>query len=77
MRPLFELIIVLCMVAIVVMFFMANRVDHLRRVKAWNGIPFDKSQYSASKKQSRMLRSACLACLAVAGVAVYCFFVFP
>ncbi len=77
MRPIFEAIIALSVMVTVVLFFLANRVDHQRRIKAWNGVPFDKSQYSASKKQSRLLRTTCVALLGVAAVAAYCFFVLP
>jgi len=77
MKPVFEAIVALSLLATVVMFFLANRVDHMRRIKAWNGVPFEKSQYSASKKQSRLLRTACLVLLGVAGVGAYCFVVFP
>ena len=76
MKLIFAGLAALCLVATLVLFFVANRVDHLRRVKGWNGLPFEKSQYSASKKQSRWLRTACVVLLAVAFIAVYGFFVF-
>ena len=76
MKPVFEAIIALCLLTTVVLFFMANRVDHLRRVKGWNGTPFGKTEYSASKKQSRWMRTTCLVLLGVAGLAVYGYFVF-
>ncbi len=76
MKIIFEAIIALCLLATVVLFFVANRVDHLRRVKGWNGTKFGKSEYSTSKKQSRFLRTTCLVLLAVAGVAAYGYFVF-
>ena len=72
----FAAIIAVCLVAMIVLFFVANRVDYLRRVKGWNGTPFEKSQYSASKKQSRLMRTACFVLLGVAGVAAYGYFVF-
>ncbi len=73
---IFAAIVVLCLVATIVLFFVANRVDYLRRVKGWNGTPFGKSEYSASKKQSRLLRTTCFVLLAVAGIAAYGYFVF-
>jgi len=76
MKVIFAAIIALCLLATLVLFFLANSVDYKRRVKGWNGEPFEKSQYSASKKRSRFMRTACLVLLGVAGVAVYGFFVF-
>ena len=76
MKMIFAAIIALCLVATIVLFFVANRVDYLRRVKGWNGTPFGKSEYSASKKQSRLMRTTCFVLLAVAGLAVYGYFVF-
>ena len=76
MKMIFAAIIALCLITTVVLFFVANRVDYLRRVKGWNGIPFEKSQYSSSKKQSRFLRTTCIVLLGVAGVALYGFVVF-
>ncbi len=76
MKTIFEAVIALSLLTTVVLFFVANRVDHLRRIKGWNGVPFEKSQYSASKKQSRLLRTTCLVLLGVAALAAYGFFVF-
>ena len=76
MKPVFEAIVALCLLATAVLFVMANRVDYLRRVKGWNGTPFGKTEYSASKKQSRRLRTTCFVLLAVAGLAAYGYFVF-
>ena len=75
MKIIFAAIIALCLITTAVLFLVANRVDYMRRVKGWNGIPFEKSQYS-SKKQSRSLRGICLVLLAVAAVAAYGYFVF-
>jgi len=76
MKILFAMIIAGSLMATLVSFFAANRVDHLRRMKGWNGVPFEKTEYSASKKQSRVLRNACIVLLGVAGVATYGYFVF-
>ncbi len=76
MKLIFEAIIALCLLATVVLYFVANSVDNKRRIKGWNGDKFEKSQYSASKKRSRFLRTTCFVLLGVAGVAVYGFFVF-
>ena len=76
MKLIFAAIIALCLLTTIVLFFVANRVDYLRRVKGWNGTKFAKSEYSASKKQSRFLRMTCFVLLGVAGLAVYGFFVF-
>ncbi len=51
-------------------------LPYLRRVKGWNGTPFGKSEYSASKKQSRLLRTTCFVLLGLAGMAAYGYFVF-
>ena len=76
MKVIFAAITALCLLATIVLFFVANRVDYKRRVKGWNGEPFEKSQYSASKKTSRFMRTTCFVLLGVAGVAVYGYFVF-
>ena len=76
MKMIFAAIVALCLVATIVLFFVANRVDYLRRVKGWNGTPFGKSEYSASKKQSRLMRTTCFVLLGVAGLAAYGYFVF-
>lgn len=76
MKIIFAAIVALCLLTTIVLFFVANRVDYLRRVKGWNGIKFGKSEYSASKKQSRFLRTTCFVLLGVAGLAAYGYFVF-
>jgi hypothetical protein len=76
MKIIFATIIAVSLVATLVLFFAANRVDHLRRLKGWNGVPFGKTEYSASRRQSRLLRSLCLVLLGTAAVAVYGYFVF-
>ena len=76
MKVIFAALAALCLLTTLVLFFVANRVDYQRRVKGWNGVLFEKSQYSSSKKQSRLLRTICFVLLGVAGVAVYGYFVF-
>ena len=76
MKMIFAAIIALCLVATIVLFFVANRVDHLRRIKGWNGTPFSKAEYSGSKRTSRLLRMSCVVLLGVAGLAFYGFVVF-
>ena len=76
MKIIFAAIIALCLVATIVLFFVANRVDYLRRVKGWNGTPFGKAEYSGSKRTSRLLRAICFVLLGIAGLATYGFFVF-
>jgi len=76
MKVIFAALAALCLLTTLILFFVANRVDYMRRVKGWNGVPFEKSQYSSSKKQSRLLRTICFVLLGVAGVAVYGYFVF-
>ncbi len=76
MKLIFAAIVALCLLTTIVLFFVANRVDYLRRVKGWNGVPFGKTEYSASKKQSRFLRTACFVLLGAAGLAAYGYFVF-
>ena len=73
---IFAAIVALCLLAIVVLFFVANRVDYKRRVKGWNGTPFSKAEYSGSKRQSRLMRTTCFVLLGVAGLATYGYFVF-
>ncbi len=73
---IFAAIVALCLLATIVLFFVANRVDYLRRVKGWNGTPFGKSEYSASKKQSRFMRTTCFVLLGLACMAAYGYFVF-
>jgi len=76
MKMIFAAIVALCLVAITVLFFVANRVDYLRRVKGWNGTPFGKSEYSASKKQSRLMRTTCFILIGIAVLALYGFVFF-
>lgn len=76
MKIIFAAIIALCLLATIILFFVANRVDYLRRVKGWNGTKFGKSEYSSSKKQSRFLRTTCFVLLGVAALAAYGYFVF-
>lgn len=76
MKIIFAAIVALCLLTAIVLFFVANRVDHVRRVKGWNGTKFGTSEYSASKKQSRFLRTTCFVLLGVAVLAAYGYFVF-
>jgi hypothetical protein len=76
MKVIFAAIAALCVLTTIVLFFVANSVDHKRRIKGWNGEKFEKSQYSASKKTSRFMRTTCFVLLGIAGVAVYGYFVF-
>ena len=76
MKLIFAAIMGLSLLTTVVLYFVANRVDYLRRVKGWNGTKFGKSEYSGSKKQSRFLRTTCFVLIGVAGLAAYGYFVF-
>jgi uncharacterized membrane protein YjgN (DUF898 family) len=76
MKVIFAAVIALSLVTTVALYFLANRVDYLRRVKGWNGTKFGKSEYSTSKKQSRFIRTTCFVLLGVAGLAAYGYFVF-
>lgn len=76
MKIIFATIIAGSLMATLVLFFAANRVDHVRRMKGWNGVPFAKAEYSTSRRQSRRLRQVCVVLLGVAGLGVYGYFVF-
>ncbi len=76
MKMIFVAIIALCLLAMLVLFLVANRVDYKRRVKGWNGTPFSKAEYSGSKRTSRLLRVTCLVLIGVAVLAVYGFVFF-